>query len=131
MYVQPLEHKDIYHDVMWYATVTWRARKAMGQLIESKKQATGRRKKREKKKKKKREKIQERHTTVRHPLHLTSVTPTLNSDSAYGRLGMGSCWGDLGIEIMTATWRVVSAGGCLKNKRCSGFSQEIGRATWP
>ena len=28
MYIQPLEYKEIYHDVMWYATVIMESKKS-------------------------------------------------------------------------------------------------------
>ena len=52
MYIQSLEYKDIYHDVMRYATVTWRARKATDDGKTNRKQKTSSEKKRKAKKKK-------------------------------------------------------------------------------
>ena len=125
MYIQPLvEYKANYHDVTWYATVTWRARRATDGITN--------RKQKEKRERAVREKMRRIHTKVRHPLHFTSVTPTWNSLSVFDRFGLGSCrWGGFGMAIMTAIWRLVFAGGCLKNNRCSGFSKGIGRMTWP
>lgn len=69
---------------------------------------------------------------VRQPVHFTSVTPTWKPFSGCVQFGRGPCrWRGLGIEIMTATWRVVSAGGCRKTNRFSGLSRKMGRATWP
>jgi len=121
-YIQPLEYKDIYHDVMWDATVTWRARRATDDGKTNGKQKTS--------EQSKKRITWETHTKVRYPVHFTSVTPIWNSSSVCVRFGRGLwCWGGLGIETMTATRRVASSGGRLKNNRFSGFSQRIGRAT--